>query len=54
MGELPLEHPACGFVFVSLVMTNRIVDLLLPLAHHVASMEDLTHPAAFRKLVLGK
>src|SRR5215218_4018452 len=26
------EHPACRFVFVSLVMTDRLGDLLLPLA----------------------
>src|SRR5688572_7268804 len=48
------EHPACRFVFVSLVMTDRLVDLLLPLARHVASMDELTLPASLRKLVLGK
>src|SRR5918993_31236 len=29
------EHPACRFVLVSLVMTDRLVDLLTPLAHDV-------------------
>src|SRR5687767_5645188 len=48
------EHPARRFVVVSLVMTDRLVDLLLPSPHHVASMEELTLPASFGKLVLGK
>jgi hypothetical protein len=48
------ERPACRFVSVSLVMTDRLVDLLLPLAHHVASMENPTIPASFGKLVPGK
>jgi hypothetical protein len=28
--------------FVSLVTTNRLIDLLLPFAQHVASMKELT------------
>ncbi len=35
-------------------MTDRPVNLLLPLAHHVASIEELIFLASFRKLVLGK
>src|SRR5215216_4144044 len=45
-------YPDCQIVFGSLVMTDRLVDLLLPLAHDVASMEKLTLPASFGKLVL--
>src|SRR5687767_9367594 len=42
------EHPACRFDCVSLVMTDRLADRLPPLAHHVASMEELTLRASFK------
>ena len=44
----------CRIFCVSLVMTDRLVDLLLPLAHHISSREKLTLPASFGKPVLGK